>query len=90
MPSGHGCGSSSGSLAFSSTPLPHGGHFILSSDKKEAPSSLSAPPLDDEDSRLRPLDEDLDMGLDDNEGNEEKDPGENLNIDAAEVELLSA
>ena len=40
---------------------------------------------------MRPLDEDLDMGLDaDNEGDGEKDPGEgeDLNIDAAEVEIL--
>ena len=91
VPSGCGCSSSGHSPAFSPTPLPQGGHFILSSDRKEAPSSLSAPPLDDEDSGLRPLDEDLDMGLDDDdEGNGEKDPGEgeNLNIDAAEVELL--
>ena len=30
--SGHGCGGSGRSPAFSSTPLLHGGHFILSSD----------------------------------------------------------
>ena len=40
---------------------------------------------------MRPLDEDLDAGLDDDdEGNGEKDPGEgeDLNIDAAEIEIL--
>ena len=92
MPSGHGYGSSRCSLAFLSTPLLHGGHFILSSDRKEAPSSsLGAPPLEGKDPGLRPLDEDLDAGLDaDNEGNGEKDPGEgeDLNIDATEIEIL--
>ena len=34
-PSGHGRGSSSHSLAFLSTPLLHGGHFILSSNRKD-------------------------------------------------------
>ena len=44
VPSGRGCGSSSCSPAFSSTPLPQGGHFILATDQKEPPSSsLSAP-----------------------------------------------
>ena len=54
-------------------------------------SSLSAPPFEGEDPGLWPLDEDLDMGLDaDDEGDGEKDPGEgkDLNIDAAEVEIL--
>ena len=40
---------------------------------------------------LRPLDEDLDVGLDaDNKGDGEKDPGEgeDLNIDATEVKIL--
>ena len=40
---------------------------------------------------MRPLDEDLDAGLDaDDEGDGEKDPGEgkDLNIDATEVEIL--
>ena len=91
-PCGHGRGSSGRSPAFLSTPLLHGGHFILSSDQKEAPSSsLSAPPLEGKDPGLWPLDEDLDVGLDaDNEGDGEKDPGEgeDLNIDAAEVEIL--
>ena len=91
-PSGRGHGSSGHSPAFLSTPLLHGGHFILSSDRKEVPSSsLGAPPLEGEDPGLRPLDKDLDVGLDaDDEGNGEKDPGEgeDLNIDAAEVEIL--
>ena len=65
---------------------------ILSSNRKEVPSSsLDAPPLEGEDPRLRPLDEDLDTGLDaDDEGDGEKDPGEgeDLNINAAEIEIL--
>ena len=91
-PSGHGRGYSGHSLAFSSTPLLHGGCFILSSDQKEPPSSsLSTPPLEGEDPGLRPLDEDLDAGLEaDNEGNGEKDPGEGKdpNVDADEIEIL--
>ena len=91
-PSSRGRGSSGRSPAFISTPLLHGGHFILSSDQKEAPSSsLGTPPLEGEDLGLWPLDEDLDAGLDaDNEGDGEKDPGEgeDLNIDATEIEIL--
>ena len=89
MPSGHGRGSSGHSPAFLSTPLLHGGHFILSSDQNEAPSSsLSAPPLEGEDTGLRPLDEDLDTGLDaDDEGDGEKDPGEGKDLNT-EVEIL--
>ena len=40
---------------------------------------------------MRPLDEDLDAGLEaDNEGNGEKDPGEGKdpNVDADEIEIL--
>ena len=92
MPSGHGRSRSGHSLAFSSTPLLHGGCFILSSDQKEPPSSsLGAPPLEGEDPGLRPLDEDLDAGLEANdEGNGEKDPGEgeDPNINATEIEML--
>ena len=47
--------------------------------------------MEGKDPRLQPLDEDLDAGLDvDDEGDGEKDPGEgeDLNIDAAEVEIL--
>ena len=75
-PSGHGHGSSSHSPAFPSTPLLHGGHFILSSHRKEAPSSsLSAPPLEGEDPGLQPLDKDLDAGLDaDDKGDGEERP----------------
>ena len=54
-------------------------------------SSLSTPPLEGKDPGWWPLDEDLDTGLEaDDEGNGEKDPGEgeDLNIDAAEVEIL--
>ena len=92
MPSGHGPGCSGCSPAFISTPLLHGGHFILSSDRKEAPSSsLSAPPLEGEDPGLQPLDEDLDTGLDaDDKGDGERNPGEGKdpNVDAAEIEIL--
>ena len=92
MPSGHGRGHSGCSPAFSSTPLLHGGCFILSSNRKEVPSSsLGAPPLEGEDPRLRPLDKDLDAGLEaDDEGDGEKDPGEgeDPNVDAAEIEIL--
>ena len=92
VPSGRGHGSSGHSLAFLSTPLLHRGCFILSSNRKEVPSSsLGALPLDGKDPGLRPLDEDLDAGLDANdEGDGENDQGEgeDLNIDAAEVEIL--
>ena len=91
-PSGHGHGHSGHSPAFSSTPLLHGGRFILSSDRKEPPSSsLGTPPLEGKDPGLRPLDVDLDAGLEANdEGDGEKDPGkgENPNVDAAEIEIL--
>ena len=91
-PSGHGRNCSGHSPAFSSTPLLHGGRFILSSDQKELPSSsLGAPPLEGEDPGLRPLDEDLDTGLEaDDEGDGEKDPGEgeDPNVDADEIEIL--
>ena len=64
VPSGHGCGRSGRSPAFISTLLLHGGCFILSSDRKEAPSSsLGTPQLEGEDPGLRPLDKDLDAGL---------------------------
>ena len=92
VPSGHGHGSSGCSPVFLSTPLLHRGCFILSSDWKEVPSSfLSTPPLEGEDPRLWLLDKDLDVGLDaDDEGDGEKNPGEgeDLNIDAAEIEIL--
>ena len=91
-PSGHGHGCFGYPPALSSTPLPHGGCFILSSNRKEAPSSsLGAPPLEGEDPGWRPLDKDLDAGLEaDDEGNGEKDPGEgeDPNVDAAEIEIL--
>ena len=91
-PSGHGRGSSGCSPAFSSTPLPQGGHFILVTNQKELPSSsLSTPPLDGEEPETRPLDEDLDAGLEaDNEGNGEKDPheGDDSVIDASELKTL--
>ena len=91
-PSGRGCGSSGCSPAFSSTPLPQGGCFILATNQKEPPSSsLVAPPLDGEETEMQPLDEDLDVGLEaDDEGNGEKDPheGDDSIIDASELEIL--
>ena len=91
-PSDCGHSSSSCSPAFSSTPLPDGGHFILLSDWREPPSSsLRAPPLDVEEPEMRPLDEDLDAGLEaDDEGDGEKDPreGDDSIIDALEIEIL--
>ena len=90
MPSGSGHGSSP---ALSSTPLFHGGCFILVSDWKEALStSLSTPPLEGEEPEMQPLDEDLHVGLDtDDEGDGEKDPGvgNDTNINAIEVEKLN-
>ena len=90
--SGHRHGRSGCSLAFSSTSLLHRGRFILSSNQKELPSSsLGAPPLEGEDPGLRPLDKDLDTGLEaDDEGDGEKDPGESKdpNVDANEIEIL--
>ena len=78
-----------GILFHSSTPQRA---FILSSDQKKLPSSsLRAPPLEGKDPGLRPLDKDLDAGLEaDDEGDGEKDPGEgeDPNIDAAEIEIL--
>ena len=92
VPSGHGRSHSGHSPAFSSTPLRHRGRFILSSDRKEPlSSSLGTPPLEGEDPGLRPLDEDLDAGLEaDDEGNGEKDQGEGKdpNVDATEIEIL--
>ena len=91
-PSGHGRSRCGCSPAFSSTPLLHGGCFILSSDQKEPPSSsLGASPLEGKDPGLRPLDEDLDAGLEaDDKGDGEEDPGEGKdpNVDADEIEIL--
>ena len=87
-----GRGSSGCSPAFSSTPLPDGGCFILASDQRELPSSsLGTSPLDVEEPKTRPLDEDLDMGLEaDKEGDGKKDPheGDNSIIDASEIKIF--
>ena len=65
---------------------------MLATGQKEPPSSsLSAPPLDGEQPKMRPLDEDLDAGLEaDNKGNREKDPheGDDSIIDASELNIL--
>ena len=47
--------------------------------------------MEGKDPRLRPLDKDLDTGLEaDDKGNGEKDPGkgEDPNVDATEIEIL--
>ena len=95
--SNSGCRSSGGfshTPAFTSTPLSHGGAFILASDPKEAPSSAPGMPPGDEEDRGRELiDEELDMGLEtDDEAKGKKEPtgdaGEKSLIDLGEVELL--
>ena len=97
MPSNSGQGSASGfshTPAFTSTPLPHGGAFILVSDPKEAPSSAPDMPQSDQEDRGRELiDEELDMGLEANDEAEgKKEPTEDAVdesiIDFGEVELL--
>ena len=61
-------------------------------DQREPPSSsLSPPPLDGEEPEMRPLDKDLDAGLEANEeGDGEKDPceGDDSIIDALELKVL--
>ena len=96
-PSNSGCGSAGGfshTPAFPSTPLPHGGAFILASDPKEVPSSApGVPPGNKEDRSQEPIDEELDMGLEaDDEAEGEKElteaTGDKSMIDPGEVELL--
>ena len=96
-PSDSGCGSSGGfssNPAFTSTPLPHGGAFILASDLKEVPSSAPGmPPGNEEDHGRGPFDEELDMGLetyDEAKGDKEptEDTGDKSLINLGEVELL--
>ena len=74
-----------------STPLPRGGAFVLSTDPKEPPSSsLGAAPDNDEERGLQPDDDNLDMGLEaDDEGDGEKDPASDEALpDPSELELL--
>ena len=60
MPSGNGRGAVGRAPPFSSTPLPHGGHFILASNQTGVPSStLSTPPPDDDKLAPHPYDEEL-------------------------------
>ena len=90
--SGHrGFGGFGHSPTLSSTPLPHGGLFVLASDRKEVPSSsLGAPPASNEEHGSQPLEEDLDMGLEANDkGDGEKDqPGNDSLINLGEVKIL--
>ena len=93
--SGHGsAGGFSHTSAFTSTPLPHGGAFILASDPKEMPSSApGVPPGNEEDHGQGHIDEELDMGLEaDDEAEGEKEiteaAGDKSMIDPGEVELL--
>ena len=80
--------------AFTSTPLPHGGAFVLASDPKETSrSALGAPPGDKEDGGWGPIDEELDMGLEaEDEADGDKEPTEGARdesvIDPGEIELL--
>ena len=94
-PSDSGCRSTGGfshTSAFTSTPLPHEGAFILASDPKETPSSaLGVPPGDEEDRGRGPIDEELDMGLEANdeaEGEKELTAGDESMIDPGEIKLL--
>ena len=90
-PSGSGCASFSCSPAYSSTPLPQGGHFIQATNQKKVPSSsFGAPPLGGEEPETQYLDEDLDAGLEaDDEGNGEKDHGgDDSLINASELQIL--
>ena len=93
--SGHrSTGGFSHTPAFTSTPLPHGGAFILVSDPKEVPSNAPGiPPGNKEDCSQEPIDEELDMGLEaDDEAEGEKElteaTGDESMIDPGEVELL--
>ena len=87
-------GGFSHTLAFTSTPLPHRGAFILASDPKEVPSSApGAPPGDKEDLGQELINEELDLGLEaDDEAEGEKEPtghaGDESLIDLGEVKLL--
>ena len=73
MPSGSGRGSLGG-LPFTSTPLSHGGQFLIALGKTGAPISvLGAPPQDDEDLMPLPYNEELELGMEaDNEDDESK------------------
>ena len=93
--SGHGsAGGFSHTPPFTSTPLLHGGAFILASDPKEAPSSAPGmPPGDEEDRSWEPIDEELDIRLEgDDEAEGEKElteaAGNESMIDLGEVKLL--
>ena len=90
-PSGSGCDGFGCSPSLSSTPLPYEGHFVLASDQKEVPSnSLGTHPADSGEHRLQPLDKDLDLGLEaDNGGNGEKNqPSDDSVIDPRELKIL--
>ena len=80
-------------LLYSRPPLcSKGGHFVLVTDRKEAPSSsLGVPPPGGEEPEMQYLNKDLDAGLEaDDEGNGEKDQhgGDDSLIDASELEIL--
>ena len=90
VPSGSGHSSFGCSPLFSSTPLLHGGCFILASEWKKVPSSsLGAPPADGEEAGSQPLDEDFDFAADDEGDSEENQPGgDDSVIDPRELEIL--
>ena len=82
--SGTGC-------SYTSTPLPHGGVFHLSTDPKEPPSSsLSTAPDNDEERGSQLDDDNLDMGqeADDKEDGEKDLAGDETLPDPSELELL--
>ena len=91
-PSDSGRGSTGGfscTYAFTSTPLPHRGAFILASDPKETPSSaLGAPPGDEEDGGL--LMKNWTWADNEVEGNKEptEDTGDESLINSGEIELF--
>ena len=76
---------------FTSTPLPHGGVFHLSTNPKEPPSSsLGAAPDDDEEHGSQPDDDNLDMGeeADDEEDGEKEPAGDETLPNQTKIELL--
>ena len=76
---------------YTSTPLPHGDAFHLSTDPKEPPSSsFGTAPDEDKERGLLLGDDNLDMGQEaDDEGDGEKDPtGDETLPDPSELELL--
>ena len=96
-PSDSGCRSASGfghTLSFTSTPLPHGGAFIMVFDNKGMPSGASRVHTGEQEDRGQEhIDEELDLGIeadDKADGDKEAadDAADEPIIDPNEVELL--